>query len=580
MRPASIKVAESRGLLSCSLPAPLKNAVARVEKEWNSAGNTARLWRRDASLWTNSDESQHLHWLNAVDEQLADLSKFKALAAEVKEDGFTHLLLLATGESSLAPDVFRHTFGNQSEAPELLVLDSTDPLQVVSIRSEIDLPRTLFCISSKSGAAVETDTLLKYFFNEATAVLGDRAGDHFIAITDPGSELESKAAALGFRRVYHDIPGACGRFSAFSNLGLIPHAAAGYDTEKLLKRAKLMVDAAKNEDAADNPAVLLGLILATAAKLGRDKVTLICSSSIYSLGVWLEQLLAESTGKDGRALIPIDREPIAEPESYGQDRIFAYLKHTNDGDRDIDEHVSELEGLGQPVVRIVLEDLNDIAQAMFQWSIATAVAGAVLDINPFNQPEVAASNLAGNTLISDYVKHGALPHETPILDQQGLQLFTDNANAAQIFKNGESLGGVIRNHLDRLQHGDYFALLAYLPMFPEYEEVLRQIRKEIVESKQVSSSAGFGPRFLHSTGQLYKGGPNSGVFLQITCDEMEDIAVPGHDYTFGVVKAAQARGDFQILLARNRRALRVHLGPDAGRGLDQLRNLICAAVEH
>jgi transaldolase/glucose-6-phosphate isomerase len=580
MRPASLKTAESRGLLSCSLPPDLKSAVAREEKEWNLAGNTARLGRRDVSLWTNSDESQHLNWLNIVDEQLGDLSKFKALSAEVKEDGFTHLLVLGTGESSLAPEVFRQTFGNQSEAPELLVLDSTDPLQVASVRSAIDLPRTLFCVSSKSGATLETDILLKFFFDEATTALGDRAGDHFIAITDSGSELESQAAALAFRRVYQEIPGICGRFSAFSNLGLVPHAAAGYDTERFLKRAKLMVEASKNHDTGDNPAVLLGLILATAAKVGRDKVTIISSSSISGLGAWLEQLLAESTGKGGRGLIPIDREPLAEPESYGKDRIFAYLKHMNDGDRDMDEHVSALEGLGRPVIRMVLEDLNDIAQTMFQWEVAMAVAGAVLDVNPFNQPDVEAGKLAASFLIADYEKYGALPNEIPILDQQGIKLFADNTNARQIFRNGESLGGVIRNHLDRLQHGDYFALLAYLPMFPEHEEVLQQIRKQIIESKQVSSTVGFGPRFLHSTGQLHKGGPNSGVFLQITCDETDDILIPGHKYTFGVAKAAQARGDFQVLLERNRRALRVHLGPDVGRGLDQLRNLICAATEH
>jgi hypothetical protein len=328
--------------------------------------------------------------------------------------------------------------------------------------------------------------------------------------------------------------------------------------------------------------VALGIFLGTAAtKFGRDKVTLFCSQSVFDLGAWLEQLLAESTGKQGKGLIPVDREPIFGPGKYGTDRVFAYIRYAGDSDTEKESAVSELEEAGAPVVRIVLNDLYDIGQTFFQWEIATAVAGSILRIDAFNQPDVEASKVATRQLTSEFEKTGSLPKEDPILDQDGIKLFTDEANAQTLLSaGGSTLGAVIRAHLDRIKPGDYFGLLAYIPMFPEYEAKLEEMRREIVESKQVATVLGFGPRFLHSTGQAYKGGPNTGVFLQITCDEPEDLPVPGQKYTFGIVKAAQARGDFRVLAERRRRALRVHLGKDLARGLDYLRDLICAAVAH
>ncbi|MGH9611200.1 MAG: bifunctional transaldolase/phosoglucose isomerase, partial [Bryobacteraceae bacterium] len=342
-----------------------------------------------------------------------------------------------------------------------------------------------------------------------------------------------------------------------------------------------MADACKEAHAARNPGVSLGLILGTAAKrFKRDKVTLLCSHSIRDLGAWLEQLLAESTGKQGHGLIPVDREPLASPEHYGPDRVFAYIKFADDNDSDLENLASELERAGHPLVRMVLQDLYDIGQTFFQWEIATAVAGSVIGIDAFNQPDVEASKIATRELTSEFEKAGALPAEKPILEQDGIKLFTDPENAAAVLKGGHSLGGAIREHIDRIGTGDYFGLLAYVPMFAEYETPLQEIRKAILASKRVATVLGFGPRFLHSTGQAYKGGPNSGVFLQITCDDAEDLPVPQQKYSFGVVKAAQARGDFQVLAERKRRALRVHLGKDVGKGLEHLRDLICAAVAH
>jgi len=567
---------------SHSLPHELKQAVKDVQKNWDASGKTERLWKKDASLWTGADEGKWLGWLDIVDQQLGNVSKFKALAAEGHEDGFTHMLLLGMGGSSLCPEVFAKTFGRQPGSPELLVLDSTDPIQIRSFRDRIDPARTLFCVSSKSGTTLEPNIYMQYFYEEAKKAVGESAGHHFIAVTDPGSKLEGVAAQLGFRRVYHGVPGIGGRYSALSDFGLVPHAAAGLDTERLLKRAALMVEACKQPKAEQNPGVMLGLILGTAAaKFGRDKVTLICSHSIYDLGAWLEQLLAESTGKQGKGLIPIDREPLFGQDKYGTDRVFAYLKYASDGNADTESAVAALERAGEPVVRIVLNELYDIGQTFFQWEIATAVAGSVIGIDAFNQPDVEASKIVTKELTSEFEKTGSLPAERPILDQDGIKLFTDKANADELLNGGgNTLGAVIRRHIDRIKPGDYFGLLAYVPMFAEHESKLQEIRTEIVEAKQVATVLGFGPRFLHSTGQAYKGGPNSGVFLQITCDEPEDLPVPGQRYTFGTVKAAQARGDFQVLADRHRRALRVHLGRDLTAGLNHLRDLVCAAVAH
>lgn len=568
-------------MFSYLLPGELGDAVTEAHKQWTAAGNTARLWNKDASLWTNADESKWLGWLDVVGQQLASVDKFKALSAEVAEDGFKHIVLLGMGGSSLAPEVFSMTYGKRDGRPELLVLDSTDPEQIRALRAKIDPARTLFCVSSKSGTTLEPNIYMQYFFEETRKSVGDRAGHHFIGVTDPGSKLEGVAEKLGFRRLYHGVASIGGRYSALSDFGMVPHAAAGYDTENFLKRTSLMLKACQNEDAHKNPGVSLGLVLGTAAaKFKRDKVTLICSKSIHDLGAWLEQLLAESTGKQGHGLIPVDREPLVDPAEYGSDRVFAYIRYARDAEGEQDEAVDQIEESGQPVVRIVINDLQDLGQIMFQWEIATAVAGHSIGINPFDQPDVEASKIVTRELTTEFEKNGSLPTEQPLLEQDGIKLFTDPANAKALINGSNTLGASIRRHLDRIKPGDYFGLLAYIPMFPEYEEILQEMRSVVLESKQVATVLGFGPRFLHSTGQAYKGGPNSGVFLQITCDEKDDLQVPQQKYTFGVVKSAQARGDFQVLADRHRRALRVHLGPDVAKDLKHLRDVVCAAMSH
>lgn len=563
--------------LRFTLPPDLETEVAKAKQNWESAGSTKRLWEKDATLWTNSDESKWLGWLDIVPEQLSQVEKFKQLSAEVQRDGFETVLLMGMGGSSLCPEVFSITFGKQAGFPELLVLDSTDPAQIRSFREKIDPRKTLFFVSSKSGTTLEPNIYMQYFFEETKKLLGDQAGKHFIAITDPGSKLEAVAKQLGFRRVYYGVASIGGRYSALSDFGLVPHAAMGLDTARLLQQANQAVEQSK-KPVDENPGVQLGLLLGTLARKGRDKLTIVCSPSLYDLGAWLEQLIAESTGKEGKGIIPVDRESIADPGHYGSDRVFAYLKYAGDQDADQEGKLAALEKAGHPIVRIDLPDLYDIGQAFFLWEIATAVAGAVIGINAFNQPDVEASKIVTRELTSAYEKNGSLPTEEPISQGDGIKLYTDPKNAEALQKNAASVAELIHAHLNRVGAGDYFALLAYIDMNEENEKKLQRIRHAVRDIKKVATCLGFGPRFLHSTGQAYKGGPNSGVFLQITCDEANDLPVPQQKYPFGVVKAAQARGDFQVLADRGRRALRVHLGPDVSKDLDQLYSLVSAAI--
>jgi transaldolase/glucose-6-phosphate isomerase len=381
-----------------------------------------------------------------------------------------------------------------------------------------------------------------------------------------------------FRKIFMGVPSIGGRYSALSNFGMLPAAVMGIDVLKFLKDTQKMVEACgADTDVLTNPGVILGTILGIAANQGRDKITIITSPAIFDLGAWLEQLIAESTGKSGKGIIPVDRERLAKPDTYGADRVFAYLRLESDPDREQSAEVDALAKAGNPVVRIVLPDIYNLGQEFFRWEIATAVAGALIGINAFNQPDVEASKLETRKLTTEYESSGKLPPESPFFTGDGTKLYADMKNAAEL-KGGGTLTGFLKKHLSRLGSGDYFAVLGYITMNEAHEEALQAIRLAVRDNKKVATALGFGPRFLHSTGQAYKGGPNSGVFLQITCDDAVDILVPGQKYTFGVVKAAQARGDFAVLAERGRRALRVHLGKDVAAGLATLTNAVHEAL--
>jgi transaldolase/glucose-6-phosphate isomerase len=565
--------------ISYALSPKLSAAVDAALADWAKNDKVRRLWRGDASLWTNADENHWLGWLGITDDQVAHIEHLTSLAAEVKQAGFKHALLLGMGGSSLCPEVLRLTFGKIEGFPELHVLDSTDPAQIKAIEAKIDLKSTLFIVSSKSGGTLEPNIYKQYFFARAKEAVGEKeAGNRFIAVTDPGSKMQHVAENDKFRHIFFGVPSIGGRYSALSNFGMVPAAIMGLDVVKFLNRTEEMVHACgATVPATENPGVVLGAILGTAATQGRDKVTIISSPGISDLGAWLEQLLAESTGKIGKGIIPVDRERLAKPENYGNDRVFAYLRLESAPDREQDAAVDVLEIAGHPVVRIAVQDTYALGEEFFRWEIATAVAGSIIGINAFNQPDVEASKIETRKLTSEYETAGKLPAEAPFFQGEGVKLYADPRNT-EALKNGKTLTDILKTHLGRAGTGDYFALLGYITMNAENETTLQAIRHFVRDTKKIATVLGFGPRFLHSTGQAYKGGPNSGVFLQITCDDANDLAVPDQKYTFGVVKAAQARGDFAVLAERGRRALRVHIGKDVKAGLANLHSAVKQAL--
>ena len=563
------------------LPQPLRGDVEVAAAAWSAADSTGRLWAGDASLWTGTDESRWLGWLSAPDDAAAARPALEAFAAEVQADGFTDVLLLGMGGSSLCPEVLAESFGPQAGSPRLHVLDSTDPAQVAALERRVTLASTLVVVASKSGSTLEPNIFSAYFFARMVAAVGAaQAPRHFVAITDPGSKLEAAARRDGFRRIFSGVSSIGGRYSALSPFGLVPAAAMGLDLARWIGSAATVAAQCAQPAVETNPGVALGLVMGTSARLGADKLTTIVSPRIYDLGAWLEQLVAESTGKNGHAIVPVDREPLGPPAAYGADRLFVYLRLSTAPDDVQDAAVEALVSAGRPVVRIDVPDVYALAGEFFRWEIATAVAGAVMGINPFDQPDVEASKIETRKLTDDVEKTGHLPAETPIVADGSLRLFTDafNAELLSALADDASPAAWIRAQLERLKAGDYLALLAYVPMTGPHEQALTRMRAAVRDRRHVATCVGFGPRFLHSTGQAYKGGPNSGVFLQITCEDAADLPVPGARYSFGVVKAAQARGDFQVLVDRRRRALRVHLGRDVTAGLATLEQIVVEAM--
>jgi transaldolase/glucose-6-phosphate isomerase len=560
---------------SYKLPAQLSGAVKASLEDWKKNNKVRRLWQRDASVWTGADEDKWLGWLTIVDEQLAHIEALKSIAADIKNAKFKHALLLGMGGSSLCPEVLRLTFGKIKGYPELHVLDSTDPAQIKAIEKKVDLKSTICIVSSKSGSTLEPNIYKQYFFEQVKKKVGEKeVGNRFIAITDPGSKMQTVAENDKFRKIFFGDPSIGGRYSALSNFGMVPGSIMGIDIPKFLKITAEMVKACGADTAADaNPGVILGAILGAGAVNGRDKTTIIASPGIYDLGAWLEQLLAESTGKIGKGIIPIDRETLAKPAVYGNDRVFAYLRLETKPSKAQDAAVAALEKAGHPVVRISIPNIYNLGQEFFRWEIATAVAGSIIGINAFNQPDVEASKIETKKLTSEYEEKGKLPPESPFFEGNGIKLYADEKNAAAL-KGGSTLTDVLQAHLGRIHDGDYFGVLGYITMNDANEKAMQQMRLAVRDKKKVATVLGFGPRFLHSTGQAYKGGPNSGVFLQITCDDAVDLPVPGQKYTFGVVKAAQARGDFAVLAERGRRALRVHLGKNVAKDLAKLNSAV------
>ena len=549
-------------LLGSALPL-VKESFGEAQKDidkeiaaGNARGDARKLWAKDKSAWTGADEDNWLGWTDIVERELNDVPNLKAFAAEVEKNRTTDIVLLGMGGSSLGAEVLRETFGRREGWPNLHVLDSTDPEQIGAVENAIKIGSTLFIVSSKSGTTLEPNILFDYFF-----AASGKAGKQFVAITDPGSSLEKTAKEHGFAHIFHGEPAIGGRYSVLSKFGLVPAAAMGLDVERLLTEAQKFVQSSGAlVPASANPGARLGIALGVLAnKYKRDKITILSSNALSRVGTWLEQLIAESTGKQGKGLIPVDRETVGAPSSYGDDRVFVNLRLA--GDEDHTDAVAALEKAGHPAVRIAIGDSYQLGQVFYLCEIAIAFAGMVLKINPFNQPDVEAAKVGARKLTDAYEKSGKLDEGTPFWTGDGL--------AAYGAGKGNSLGEILKNHLAQLKAGDYFALLAFIELNEGHDAALQKIRRKVRAKFTNATCFEFGPRFLHSTGQAYKGGPNSGVFLTLTTDHKQDRDIPGRKATFGVVEKAQGIGDFAVLIERKRRALRLHM-KDADAGLAAL----------
>ena len=500
-----------------------------------------RIWRGDHTVWSEdpTEITDRLGWLTSADNMRDEIGSLTQFATDVKTEGYRHVVLLGMGGSSLGPEVLRQTFGSADGYPELIVLDSTAPESVQAVADAIDPARTLFLVSSKSGSTIEPNAFYGYFRQLVEQERGpDNAGRNFVAITDAGTVLDALGQREGFRQVFGNQPDIGGRYSVLSHFGLTPAALIGIDLSELLDRADSMRDSSGADvPVADNPGAWLGAVIGTLSLKGRDKLTVLTSPSLSSFGLWAEQLIAESLGKQGRGIVPIAGEPIVGVESYGDDRVFAYLWVEGDENNRVDELTGSLANAGYPVIRLDLKDRYDLAAEFFRWEFATAVAGSIIGVTPFDQPNVQAAKDATDSVLETVKQTGALPESSET--QSFIEI------------------------MESLAPGDYVAIMTYVTQAPELDLALDGLRTAIVERYGVATTLGYGPRFLHSTGQLHKGGPNSGVFVQLTSDHTLDTQVPGMTLTFGVLVDAQALGDLLALQAAKRRTVRIDAGESA-----------------
>ncbi len=552
------------------LPDPLKlPAVEETLRFLESREFLDRLWVKDATLWKGDPATvrNRLGWLTSPTIMRSHAEDIRSFADEVRRLQYSHVVLLGMGGSSSTGIVFNETFGSKMGFPDMLVLDSTDPGAVKRVLDGINLSRTLFLVSSKSGTTAETMAAYAFFRAQVEAASSPRPGMQFVAITDPGRPLDKLATETGFRRTFLNPASIGGRFSALSFFGLVPAALIGVDVKALLERANAMVETCGNEvGVRGNPAVQLGAVLAGLARAGRDKATLVLSEKIRGLGPWIEQLLAESLGKDGTGIIPVVDEPLGSPAVYGDDRVFVALVLETDGSHDA--ALTKLADAGHPVLRLVLKDPMDLGAEFFRWELAAATAGAVLGVNPFDEPDVARAKENATNLLTEWRRSRRLPEWPSDVEEDGIVLMTKSS------KKPSSVSRGLAAHLAMAAAGDYLSIQAYLTPNPEAWRVLQEIRVALRDRLRIATTVGWGPACLHSTGQMHKGGPSSGLFIQITGDDREDLAVPGAGYGFSTLKAAQALGDLQSLRDGARRVIRLHLNGKQSQGLQQLSQMV------
>jgi transaldolase/glucose-6-phosphate isomerase len=544
---------------------------------------STRIWQRDPSLWKQDEASQKsisgsLGWLDAVYIMRQRASEITDFAKKVRDDGFTSVVLLGMGGSSLAPEVISRLFGPQSGWPRFFMLDSTEPGTIQAIERRIDPAKTLFVVSSKSGTTVETLSFYSYFRAKVVAARGDNAGDSFVAITDPGTPVQELAASEGFRHTFLNMADIGGRDSALTYFGVVPAALMGLDIAAILAGAADMAGSCGPDSAPDtNPGVWLGVVLAEARKMGRDKITIFTSPDLDAFSLWVEQLIAESTGKEGKGLVPVAGEPVGRPSAYGKDRLFVYLSLEDNTDMHQEHSIEKLEAAGHPVVRIVLPSKVAVGAEFFRWELATAVADHIFGIDPYDEPNIWEGKDNTQRLLDTFEKEGKLPEVEPILTD-GISLYGDDEALARAGFEG-TLNSALRAFFSTVNPGDYVAFLAYVPSIGEHEELFLDTRLAVRDTLRVATTFGYGPRYLHSTGQLHKGGANKGVFIQITCDPRSDLPIPGQNFTFGTLTRAQSMGDMQSLRKHGRRAIRLHIKGDHSLGIEQVRQAIRSSLE-
>lgn len=575
----SITYGSRNGAFSANL-GQYQEIVDAALESWDRQQFTRLIWAKDPAPWKQPAGTKELvdrlGWLTVADTMIERLDELTGFAQEIRDSAFAHVVVLGMGGSSLSPEVSHLTFGSKPGFPKLLVLDSTVPQAVLDVEAQIDLANALFVVSSKSGGTIETRSAYRYFFDK----LGD--GRSFAAITDPGSWLQHEAGDRGFRRVFINMPDIGGRYSALSYFGLVPAALIGVDVKGMLESAREMMEECSDQrPGPNNPGVALGAIMAECAMRGRDKMTLLFSPEIESLGCWVEQLVAESTGKNGRGVLPVEGEPVGPSEMYGADRLFVYTKLKGAKDDSLDVKADALADAGHPLVTIDIENPTHIGQEYFRWEMATAVASALLAVNAFDQKNVGSSKKITGELIKEYEQKNALPAQTKLADNGILAAYADDETGFildEIRQNGSyenaSVEAVLDAHLRRFEPGNYVALMAFTRRTAEAEVALKTIRSALADHLKAAVTVGYGPRFLHSTGQFHKGGPNTGLFIQITADDLKDVPIPGEVYSFGALKDAQAMGDFISLREKGCRVLRIHLGADLKKGMNALVGII------
>ena len=556
------------------LPAWLDEAVARRLERLDAERYGERLWEADATLWKPGDEAHQaiignsLGWLSVFEGVRDQVEGITAFVDELRAEGFRSAVLLGMGGSSLAPEVLEAVLGTKEGYLELHVLDSTDPAAVRAVEAAVDLETTLFVVSSKSGGTTETASFHAYFFERLTELDGDHAGHHFVAITDEGTSLQEEALAQGFRAIFVNPSDIGGRYSALSFFGLVPAALVGVDLERLLDGVRATaVACGPDVPAAENPGLRLGAVLGEAALAGRDKLTIVTEPPLRALGAWVEQLVAESTGKEGRGILPVDLEPVGDPEVYGEDRVFAAVGLASVAAPGQARQLIDLAAAGHPVLGHEMDDVYAIGGEFLRWEIAVATAGHVLGIDPFDQPNVQESKDNTKRLLAGYIASGELLEDLPAGEGRLAFPVAD-----------DELPAALAAFLGRAAPGDYVALQAYVAPGDAAWGHLQTLRLELRDGLRLATTLGYGPRFLHSTGQLHKGGPNRGLFLQLVGHDPDDVSIPGQPYSFSVLKRAQARGDLGALRAHGCRALRVCLGDDVQEGVRRLTGLVAAAL--